>query len=145
MARPRKNRKVMHPPRFAQFKPLGIPSRQLGEISLSLDEYEALRLADGDGRGQAEAAELMQISRPTFTRLIESARHKMALFLEHGLLMTIEGGNIHFLKDQWWCRQCGKAFAAELDTLPASCPDCHSKDIHSLAEKYGHGKCCRDF
>jgi len=145
MGRPRKNRKVKRPPRFAQFKPLGIPSRQLGELTLSLDEYEALRLADGEGYDQAEAAELMNISRPTFTRLIESARYTMAVFLEKGPLLTIEGGSVHFLKDQWWCRQCGKAFSADMDSLLTTCPVCKSKDLHSLAEQYGHGKCCREF
>ncbi len=144
MARPKKNRQVKHPPRFAQFKPLGIPSRQLEELVLTLDEYEALRLADGEGYDQTEAAEMMRISRPTFTRLIESARHKMATFLEKGFILTIDGGSVHFLKDRWWCRKCGHAFSAELVSRPGQCPECGSTDLHSLAERYGHGKCCRE-
>ncbi len=144
MARPQKNRHVKNPPRFRQFKPLGIPSRQLDELILSLDEYEALRLADGERYNQSRAAELMGISRPTFTRLIESARYKMAEFLEKGPLLTIDGGAVHFLKDQWWCRKCGHAFSGELGTHPGQCPQCGSTDLHSLAERYGHGICCRE-
>ena len=79
MPRPKKERKVHKPPIYSRFKPSGIPAKGLKEIILTLDEYEAIRLADFMGMLQEEAAAEMEISRPTFTRLIENARKKAQL------------------------------------------------------------------
>lgn len=70
MPRPEKDRIIFKPPLFTEFKPIGISVRSLSQTLLSLDEYEAFRLADHIGLSQIEAAEEMGISRPTFTRLI---------------------------------------------------------------------------
>jgi len=67
MARPQKDRMIKEPPLFSQFKPMGAPGRMLETISMSLDEYEAFRLSDYLGMSQEEAADEMEISRPTFT------------------------------------------------------------------------------
>ena len=76
--RPKKERIVHAPPKVLIFKPAGIPSLNLEKVELSIDEYEAIRLADLFGDEQETAAQKMGISRPTFTRLIESARKKVA-------------------------------------------------------------------
>jgi uncharacterized protein len=62
---------------------------------MTLDEFEALRLADLDGLYQEQAAEKMKISRPTFSRIVDSARRKVADALVHGKALRIEGGPIH--------------------------------------------------
>ena len=61
----------------------------LEEVSLELDEIEALRLADLEGLYQADAAERMGISRQTFANIVERARHKVADALIHGKALKI--------------------------------------------------------
>jgi predicted DNA-binding protein (UPF0251 family)/predicted Fe-Mo cluster-binding NifX family protein len=75
------------------FKPQGIPARQLEEIYLSLEGYEALRLSDLEGLRQNEAAERMQISRQTFGRVLAEARRAVTETIVKGLVLRIEGGN----------------------------------------------------
>ena len=76
------------------FKPAGIPVHMLEEVVLTLDELESLRLADLDGLYQEQAAEKMKISRPTFSRVIEQARRKVADALIHGKALRLEGGAV---------------------------------------------------
>jgi len=87
-------RRVAGRPVAPIFKPIGIPVRELEEVVMSLDEFEALRLADLDQLYQEQAAEQMKISRPTFSRIIESAHRKMADALVHGKALRIEGGPV---------------------------------------------------
>ena len=61
---------------------------------LTLDEFEALRLADLDRLYQEQAAAQMNVSRPTFSRIIEAARGKVADALVHGKALRIEGGPV---------------------------------------------------
>ncbi|MDA3955650.1 DUF134 domain-containing protein, partial [Oceanispirochaeta sp.] len=65
------------------FKPSGIPARNLEKIELKLDEFEALRLCDYDGLNQIEAGEAMGISRGTVQRLLLSGRKKIVDVLLH--------------------------------------------------------------
>ena len=81
MPRPKSNRIVHEPPLYTGFKPVGARAQTLEVIDLTLDEFEALRLADQMAMSHAEAAEEMEISRSTFTRLIEQARKKLADFI----------------------------------------------------------------
>ncbi|MDC7239721.1 MAG: DUF134 domain-containing protein [Spirochaetales bacterium] len=59
------------------FKPSGIPSRELEKVELDLDEFEAVRLCDYDGMNQIEAAEAMAVSRATVQRLLTTGRKKI--------------------------------------------------------------------
>ena len=142
MSRPEKERIVFKPPLFAAFKPIGVASKLLGQTLLSLDEFEAIRLADHEGVSHSEAADEMEISRPTFTRLIEKARKKIADFLIQGKLLTIEGGNIHFRNNIIQCANCGHMFNINIKTSLVECPECNSKNLINLAGGFGHGKCC---
>jgi predicted DNA-binding protein (UPF0251 family) len=63
------------------FKPAGIPLRALEEVQLTVEEVEAVRLKDLEGLEQEEGAEKMNISRPTFQRILASARQKIAAAL----------------------------------------------------------------
>ena len=142
MPRPKNNRIVHHPPLFNEFKPIGLKSQSLEQVFLSLDEYEALRLADNAGLSHEEAAEEMEISRSTFSRLIEKARKKMADFIIQGKLLTIEGGNVHFRNNIIRCEDCGYMFKTNINENFSECPSCHSTRLLNLAGGFGHGKCC---
>jgi len=94
MPRPFCCRRINGSPVSAIFKPAGIPARELEEVPMTLDEFEAVRLADLDGLYQEQAAGQMNVSRPTFSRIIESAHRKIADALVHGKLLRIEGGPV---------------------------------------------------
>jgi predicted DNA-binding protein (UPF0251 family) len=121
---------------------MGIKGQDLEQILLTLDEFEALRLADFIGLSHAEAADEMEISRSTFTRLIEKARKKIADFIIKGKLLTIEGGSIHFRNNIIRCLSCGHMFKTNISSYITECPACHSSDLINMAGGFGHGKCC---
>jgi len=87
-------RRIAGRPAAPVFKPIGIPVVELAEVVMTLDEFEAMRLADLDGLYQEQAAEQMNVSRPTFSRIIESAHRKVADVLVHGHALRIEGGPV---------------------------------------------------
>jgi len=62
---------------------------------MTLDEFEAIRLADLEALYQEQAAATMSVSRPTFSRIIESAHRKIADALVHGKALRMEGGPVH--------------------------------------------------
>jgi predicted DNA-binding protein (UPF0251 family)/predicted Fe-Mo cluster-binding NifX family protein len=93
MPRPRKCRMVSQIPSVIYFKPRGIPMRQLAEVYLPLEGFEALRLADLEGCKHEEAAKKMNVSRQTFGRILSQARHSVAEALVHGFALRIDGGD----------------------------------------------------
>jgi predicted DNA-binding protein (UPF0251 family) len=94
MPRPCKNRFIAGAPTSVVYKPAGIPVSTLGWINLALDEFETIRLLDYLGYDQEKTAQLMQISRPTVTRIYASARKKIAQAITEGKAINIEGGPI---------------------------------------------------
>jgi predicted DNA-binding protein (UPF0251 family)/predicted Fe-Mo cluster-binding NifX family protein len=100
MPRPQKCRRVEFLPDVTYFKPAGIPLKNLEEISMSVEEAEALRLKDLEGLEQERGAEKMNISRPTFQRVLASARQKIADALLNGKALRIEGGNFEIAPGQ---------------------------------------------
>jgi uncharacterized protein len=90
MSRPKKSRCVGCQPNCNYFKPKGVRFIELKEISLSLDELEAIRLADYEGHYHEDAAAEMKISRATFGRIVNEARHKIAEALTQGKALRIE-------------------------------------------------------
>jgi predicted DNA-binding protein (UPF0251 family) len=97
-------------PATTWFKPAGVPLRELEEVTLTLDELEALRLADLEGLYQEAAAERMNVSRATFGRIVESARRKVAEALVRGRALRIEGGPVAD------CAQCTGETAPKTET-----------------------------
>ena len=142
MPRPQFNRIVHEPPLFSDFKPIGVRGHDLEQIVLSLDEFEAFRLADQLGFSHASAADEMEISRSTFSRLIEKARKKIADFIILGKTLTIGGGTVHFRVNIIQCKDCGHMFKINFEQTITECPACHSKKIINLAGSFGHGRCC---
>ena len=92
MPRPCKCRNVRGLPEASYFKPVGIPLMQLEECILSVEGYEAMRLADWEGLGMDEAAQRMGVSRHTFGRILRKARHAVAEALVFGRALRVEGG-----------------------------------------------------
>jgi len=106
MARPEKSRKVCNPPRMYGFKPFGMAFCESEPIVLHFDEYESIKLTNYDNLSQEEAAEGMNISRPTFTRIYNKALQKIARAFTEGNPIWIKGGNIEFDKDWHKCKKC---------------------------------------
>lgn len=142
MVKARKNRNVLYPPWMHYFKPHGyMPFNPENSVILTIDEYESIRLADHEDLKQEEAAKRMNISRPTFTRLINSARKKIADAMVNGKIMKIEGGNFIFLKNRIRCNSCGNIWVTELrDKAEESCPGCRSKEIEDMSRRFGRGR-----
>ena len=94
MPRPHCCRRIQGAPAAPVFKPAGTPLRELARIAMTLDELEALRLADLEGLYQEEAAARMGVSRSTFSRIVASAHRKVAAALVEGRALVIEGGPV---------------------------------------------------
>ena len=90
--RPKKTRWIKCAPVERCFKPRCKPLSELSDVHLSLDEFEAIRLADLEGLKQIDAASLMRISRSTFSRIVALARNKVADGLVNIKVIMIEGG-----------------------------------------------------
>ncbi|MGA7105054.1 MAG: DUF134 domain-containing protein [Candidatus Deferrimicrobiaceae bacterium] len=94
MPRPQCCRRIAGRPIAPVFHPAGVPACDRVEIILTLDEFEAIRLADLEGLYQEQGAERMHVSRPTFGRILGTAHRKVAEALAHGKALKIEGGTI---------------------------------------------------
>jgi len=90
--RPKKTRWVKCVPGERCFKPLCRPLSKLEDVYLTLDEFEAVRLACLEELKQVDAAKLMRVSRPTFSRILTSAQRKIADGLVNIKAIRIEGG-----------------------------------------------------
>lgn len=122
MPRPKSFRKIVSPPLMKGFKPFGIPRKELETIVLTIDEYESIRLLDYEGMVQEQAAEQMNVSRPTLTRIYEKARRSMAKALVEGKMIVIEGGNVEFDDDWYRCQRCHKLIGGP--TQHERCKNC---------------------
>lgn len=76
MVRPLKTRFLSSTARISYFKSQGIPLIFLEEIILEPDEFEAIKLHDHDDLNQIDAAQKMNISQPTFARILDRAHKK---------------------------------------------------------------------
>ena len=96
--RPKKTRWIKCLPGERCFRPICKPLNKVKYVCLTLDEFEAVRLADLDGLKQANAAKRLKISRPTFSRIVSSARNKIADGLVNIKAIKIDGGCCKILK-----------------------------------------------
>ena len=90
--RPKKVRYVQKMPKITQFSPRGKPGRP-DEVYLTLDQFEAIKLADGQGFDQEQGAVAMGISRPTFGRILRAGRKALANALINGKIIKIGMGD----------------------------------------------------
>jgi predicted DNA-binding protein (UPF0251 family) len=131
MVRPKNCRVVSSNLKEIHFKPQGIPLRDLAEEVLTLDEVESLRLADLDGLYHEKAAEQMGISRATFGRIVQSARHKVADALINGKAIRVAGGVVKLEGLRLFhCLDCENRWKKPFGTgRPESCPSCNSQNF----------------
>jgi predicted DNA-binding protein (UPF0251 family) len=104
---------------------------ELTEIHLTMDEMEALRLADVEGYEHAEAAPLMGISRQTFGRILKDAHAKMARAVVEGCAIHIEGGVYNMYDEvELECESCGKSWRPSQSAIAhPACPRCNGRKI----------------
>lgn len=95
MGRRKKKRYVREMPEAVFFKPRGVPMRELKRQTISIEGFEAIRLVDGEGLMQQEAADRMGVSRPTLSRILAEARNGIATALTNGWAIELEGGAFH--------------------------------------------------
>ncbi|HAQ65583.1 MAG TPA: DNA-binding protein [Bacteroidales bacterium] len=129
MPRPKRIRKMTNPPHFKGFRPIGLPEES-NPVVLNYEEYEAIRLSDFELFGQVEAAIRMDVSRPTYARIYESGRRKVAQAFVLGKAIVFEGGKVYFSSEWYSCNNCGCWFnhpAKELEVK--NCALCGSTDV----------------
>ena len=138
MVRPQKNRIVAFNPDISYFKPRGIPMVELEEVALTVDEREAIRLADLMDLTHEEAGKRMGVSRATFGRIIQRARKAVADALINGKAINVEGGNYRIVGTTrvFACVNCNHEWEEPLGTgRPASCPACGENDFHRVGKR----------
>ncbi|RDU25123.1 DUF134 domain-containing protein [Anaerosacchariphilus polymeriproducens] len=152
MARPTKWRKIEHIPVIPYFVPSETDVAELPENILKLEELEAIRLKDLEGLEQGDCAERMEVSRPTFQRILLSAREKLADSLVNGKMIRIEGGNFTRNICPIRCLDCGKEWKESFENLEMIkngqyvCPECGSARIVCMDDckgKFCHKHCRR--
>jgi uncharacterized protein len=131
----RRYRKINMLPPMEGFKPFGIPTRELDSVVLLCEEYEAIRLTDYENLTQEEAAEKMNISRPTFTRLYDKARKAVAKAFVEGKAIMIHGGT--YVTENYWykCHECNETITTMKPIK--HCRNCDSDQITSLGNEPG--------
>lgn len=133
MPRKKRQRRLLAPPSVKGFSVFG-PKNRAKQVFLFFEEYESIKLLDYDNLTQEEAAVCMEVSRPTLTRIYESARNKVAKAMVEGQDLLIAGGNFQF-DDSWYsCNACKAKFNMASPGEP--CPVCKSTNIISLNEYY---------
>jgi predicted DNA-binding protein (UPF0251 family) len=125
MARNKKDRLIQMAPNFSGFRPQGVQCQSGSEVSINFEEYEALNLCDYELMKQSEAAKMMKISRPTFTRIYESVRRKIAKAFIEGSCIHFENGN-SIMSDWYRCNNCHITFTL-IDNTDKCCPVCKSQ------------------
>lgn len=130
---PRKRlRKVVSPPQFKGYAPYGNRVTNKESVDLLYEEYEAIKLADYDKLHHLEAAKIMGISRPTFARIYETARQKIALALVETREIKTVYGNAWLDKNWFLCNKCKARFTIPDRNNKHQCPLCASTNIETL-------------
>lgn len=132
-ARRKRPRKILNPPPIKGFKPYGVDpvvEPSVDSVNLLFEEYEALRLIDYDRLNHHQASVMMNVSRPTFTRIYAAALQKIATAFVEGRQIVIEGGKVYFDSDWHQCNSCESYFShPHKHILIKECPLCGSEDI----------------
>jgi predicted DNA-binding protein (UPF0251 family)/DNA-directed RNA polymerase subunit RPC12/RpoP len=134
------------------FIPSGKDAEETAENVLKLEELEAVRLKDLEGLEQGECAEKMEVSRPTFQRILLSAREKIADSLVNGKIIHVEGGNFTRNICPVKCLDCGNEWMESYENIESIgngdylCPACGSKKIacgQNCKGRFGRRNCWR--
>ena len=124
---------MVNPPRFKGFKPFGFYGKESDAVILQYEELEVIRLLDYEVMNQETAAKIMDISRPTLTRIYESARNKVATAFAEARTILVEKGTVYFDSDWFRCMFCNSTFNnPELGKPIESCPMCGGNKLEQL-------------
>lgn len=125
-------RRVSSIPDVTYFKPVGIPLSHLQEVRLSIEAAEAIRLKDLEGLEQEDCARRMNVSRTTFSRVLNSARQAIADAILNGKAIRIEGGNYEVASRHYRCingHEWEVPAEEDSDTGVPACPNCQTPDV----------------
>jgi predicted DNA-binding protein (UPF0251 family) len=147
--RPFRLRRINNPPMISGMKPYGgkIKQKATDTVFLLLEEYEAVRLCDHEMLNHFQASSLMNVSRPTLTRIYARARKKVAEAIVLGKQIIIEGGKIYFDSEWFECQDCGCYFNnPEKQNSIGICPLCGAENIKyfrhdPVEEDESHSRC----
>ncbi len=155
MPRPRRIRRISFQPDVTYFKPAGVLLKNLQESVLTRDELEAIRLIDYENVGQSKVAKKMKISQPTLSRILKSARKKIADALINGQAIRVKGGEYEMVQPRarglglGAGRGMGRAGGRGRMGGPAAagpggecvCPKCGYRKSHALGQPCYQMKC----
>lgn len=124
---------MVNPPRFKGFKPFGFYGKESDAVFLQYEELEVIRLLDYEGMNQETAAKIMDVSRPTLTRIYESARKKVATAFAEARTLLVEKGTVYFDSDWFRCMFCNSTFNhLDLSKPIEKCPMCGGNKLEQL-------------
>ena len=141
--RPKRSRKLKEPPHITGFIPENEEFNPEDVINLLYEEFEALKLADYDHLSQLEASRILEVSRPTFTRIYDAALKKIAKALVEQKRLVIGGGNVVFNERWFLCRECESVFKEKSAVKKTGnedgedqiiCPVCGSENIIEIQD-----------
>ena len=132
MPRPPRCRRICCAPQYESFSPEY--SQEPETVTLTLDEYEVIRLVDLERKTHEQCAAQMDISRTTVTEIYENAREKIARCIVYGQRLVIAGGNYRLCegREHMRCGQC--CHVTHLETAYAT----SSLYEHNLQNKEGN-------
>jgi len=118
-------------------------------VMLTVDEFEAIRLKDLEKMDQKECAEKMDVSQPTFSRTIESAREKIADAIVNGKEIRIEGGE-YMVEEKGVPKRDGSGMGRRANRGRGGCNPPQDKGIQGdtqagpgVGSRRGRGPCGR--
>lgn len=137
--RPKRNRQLEEPPIVTGFIPKGGDYNPNEAVILHLEEYESIRLSDYEGLTQLASSKRLGVSRPTFTRIYDSARKKVAKAFIENKSISIEGGDVVFREHWFYCNHCNSVFKIKDHSSQSNkkCPVC-SEDTLSAVQNSGN-------
>lgn len=133
--RPKRNRQLDEPPVVTGFIPRNGDYDPKDAVILYFEEYESIRLSDYEGLTQLNASKRLNVSRPTFTRIYDAARKKVAKAFVENKSISIEGGDVVF-KDNWYhCNHCQSVFKIKGELIvDVTCPVCKESSVLSIQD-----------
>ena len=134
--RPKRNRQLEEPPIVTGFVPKNGDYNPSEAVILHFEEYESIRLSDYEGLTQFESSKRLGVSRPTFTRIYDSARKKVAKAFVENKSISIEGGDVVFRELWYYCNHCNSVFKLKNSSSTASllCPVCDENSVSAIQD-----------
>lgn len=132
MKKPYKKRYCRRLDKTKIFYPLGMEMKEDSTVRISLDEFEAMRLCDFEGKNQTEASQEMKVSRATLQRLLQTGRKKTtdALLNYKTIVLENETEHIQLKGENNMNKEAQKSLKIALPTT----------DKQKVDEHFGHCK-----